>query len=111
MLVIIMREQRVVGVVGWRLPAAGSACRAQRHLGHVWGMNQGTPRASLGLHPPSMSMAAVYALASRPRVRAPFRTPSCHPRARWEGQSRYRADNHGQWHVGDDLWSPNALAA
>jgi hypothetical protein len=28
---------------------------------------------------------------------------ACHPHAISEGQSRYRADNHGQWHVGDDL--------
>jgi hypothetical protein len=49
MLVIIMLEQRVVGVVGWMLPAAGSECPAQRHLGHVWGMNQGTPRDNSGI--------------------------------------------------------------
>jgi hypothetical protein len=41
MLVIIMLEQRVVGVVG--LDAAGSRIRmpSSRHLGHGWGMNQG----------------------------------------------------------------------
>jgi hypothetical protein len=48
MLVIIMLEQRVVGVVGLDAAAAGSECLAQRHLGHVWGMNQGTPRDNSG---------------------------------------------------------------
>ena len=47
-MLVIMLEQRVVGVVGLRLPAAGSECLAQRHLGHVWGMNQGTPRDNSG---------------------------------------------------------------
>jgi hypothetical protein len=45
----IMLEQCVVGVVG--LEAAGgriSMRRAQRHLGQVWGMNQGTPRDNSG---------------------------------------------------------------
>jgi hypothetical protein len=48
MLVIIMLEQRVVGVVG--LEAAGSRirCLVHRHLGHGWGMNQGTPRDNSG---------------------------------------------------------------
>jgi hypothetical protein len=48
MLVIIMLQQRVVGVVARRLQTAGSECLAQRHLGHVWGMNQGTPRDNSG---------------------------------------------------------------
>src|SRR5215208_159602 len=48
MLAIIMLEQRVVGVVGLEAPAAGSESLAQRHLGHGWGMNQGTPRDNCG---------------------------------------------------------------
>ena len=48
MLVIIMLEQRVVGVVG--LEAAGSRIRmpSAKAPGHVWGMNQGTPRDNSG---------------------------------------------------------------
>lgn len=47
-MLVIMLEQRVVGVVG--LDAAGSRIRmpSARHLGHVWGMNQGTPRDNSG---------------------------------------------------------------
>jgi hypothetical protein len=48
MLVIIMLEQRVVGVVG--LDAADSRIRipSAKALGHGWGMNQGTPRDNSG---------------------------------------------------------------
>jgi hypothetical protein len=49
MLIIIMLEQRVAASWAWRLQAAGSECLAQRHLGHVWGMNQGTPRDNSGI--------------------------------------------------------------
>jgi hypothetical protein len=48
MLVIIVLEQRVVGVVGLEAAAAGSECLVERHLGHVWGVNQGTPRDNSG---------------------------------------------------------------
>src|SRR5829696_5340253 len=48
MVVIIMLEQCVVGVVGLDAEAAGSECLAQRHLGHGWGMIQGTPRDNSG---------------------------------------------------------------
>jgi hypothetical protein len=48
MLVIIMLEQRVVGVVGLEVQTAASESLAQRHLGHGWGMNQGTPRDNSG---------------------------------------------------------------
>jgi hypothetical protein len=34
---------------------------------------------------------------------SPFRTRTCHPRATSDGQSRYRADNHSQRHLADDL--------
>ena len=49
MLVIIMLEQRVVGVVG--LDAAGSRIRmaSSEALGHVWGMNQGTRGDNSGI--------------------------------------------------------------
>jgi hypothetical protein len=51
MLVIIMLEQRVVGVVG--LDAAGSRIRwlAQRRLGHVWGMQGVMLVSGLGCSP------------------------------------------------------------
>jgi hypothetical protein len=46
--VIIMLEQRVVGVVG--LEAADSRIRIPSSTapGHGWGMNQGTPRDNCG---------------------------------------------------------------
>jgi hypothetical protein len=45
---IIMLQQRVVGVGG--LDGAGSRIRmpSSEALGHVWGMNQGTPRDNSG---------------------------------------------------------------
>src|SRR5215211_1969908 len=49
MLVIIMLQQRVVGVVG--LDAAGSRIRmaSSEALGHGWGMNQGTRGDNSGI--------------------------------------------------------------
>jgi hypothetical protein len=49
MLVIIVLEQRVIGVVG--LDAAGSRIRmaSSEALGHVWGMNQGTRGDNSGI--------------------------------------------------------------
>jgi hypothetical protein len=48
MLLIIMLEQRGVAAVGLEAADSRSRIPSARHLGHGWGMNQGTPRDNSG---------------------------------------------------------------
>jgi hypothetical protein len=61
MLVIIMLEQRVVGVVGLEAAGSRSECRAQRHLGpclgHEPGDTKGQQRSQADSRDPAMTSA------------------------------------------------------